>query len=60
MSPLVIREILEVFLNTLTCDGKNPVQDCQYLQLPIQMQLSEKQKTFSQIFSSISGIYITF
>ena len=47
MSPLVRREILEVFLNTLTCDGKNRVQDCQYLQLPIQMILSEKQKNFS-------------
>ena len=47
MSPLVRREILEVFLNTLTCDGKNRVQDCQYLQLPIQMILSEKRKNFS-------------
>ena len=27
-----------------------PVQGCENLQLPIQMQLSEKQKTFSEFF----------
>ena len=42
MSPLVLREILRVFVNTLTADGKYPVQDCTNLQVPIQMQLSEK------------------
>ena len=51
MSPLVIGEILGVFVNTLTADGKYPVQGCENLQLPIQMQLSEKRKTFSQFFS---------
>ena len=50
MSPLVIGEILGVFVNTLTADGKYPVQGCENLQLPIQMQLSEKRKTFSQFF----------
>ena len=48
LSPLVIGETLGVFLNTLTADNKYPVQDCENLRLPIQMQLCEKQKTFSQ------------
>ena len=47
MSPLVLCEILGVFFNTLLADGKYAVQDCENLQLPIQMQLSEKRKTLS-------------
>ena len=50
MSPLVTDEILGVFVNTLTADGKYPVQGCENLQLPIQMQLSDKQNNFSQFF----------
>ena len=50
ISPLVLSEILGVFVNTLTADGKYPVQGCENLQLPIQMQLSEKPKTFSEFF----------
>ena len=50
MSPLVLGEILEVFLNILTADGKYRGQGCGNMQLPIQMQLSEKQKIFSEIF----------
>ena len=50
MSPLVLGEILGVFVNTLTADGKYPLQYCQNLQLPIEMQLSEKLKTFSEFF----------
>ena len=50
MSPLVLCEILRVFVNILTADGKNPVPDCENLQLAIQMQLSEKRKTFSEFF----------
>ena len=64
MSPLVLGEILRVFVNTLTADGKYPVQECQNLQLPIEMQLSEKRKSFSKFLfrfvCSISGIYIKF
>ena len=48
MSPLVLGEILGVFVNTLTADGKYPVQGCENLQLPIQMQLFQKRKTFFQ------------
>ena len=50
MSSLVLGEILGVFVNTLTLDGNCPVPDCKNFQLPIQMQLSEKRKTFSQFF----------
>ena len=46
MSPLVLGEILELFLNTLTPAAKYPFQDCQNLPLPIQMQLSIKKKLF--------------
>ena len=59
MSPPVLGEVLGVFLNTLTAEGKYPVQDYENLPLPIQIQLSEKQKTFSQFFS-ISLVYIKF
>ena len=46
MFPLVLAEILGVVVNTLTADGKYPVQGCENLQLPIQMQLYAKQKAF--------------
>ena len=50
MSPLVLHEILGVFVNTLTGDGKYPVQDCQNFPVAIQMQVSEKRKSLSQFF----------
>ena len=50
MSPLVIGEILGVFLNTLTEDNKYSVPDCENLPLPIQMQWSEKRKTLPEFF----------
>ena len=34
----------------MTADGKYPVEYWENSQLPIQMQLSEKLKTFSQLF----------
>ena len=40
MSPLVLPEILEVFVNTLSGDAKYPIQDCEILQLASEMQLS--------------------
>ena len=39
-----------MLVNTLTLDGKYPVQDCENLQFPIHTELSEKGKTFSQFF----------
>ena len=50
MCPLVLGEVFERFVNTLTADGKYPDQDCQNWQLPIQMQLSEKSKKNSHFF----------
>ena len=50
MSPLMLGKILGVFVNTMTADGKYPIQDCENLQLPIEMQLSKKRKTLSQFF----------
>ena len=50
ISSLVLGEILGVFVNTLTADVKYPAQGCENLQVPIQMQLSEKGKTFSEFF----------
>ena len=50
MSPLVLGEILGLFLNTLTGDDQDPVQDWENLKLPIQMQLPEKWKSFSEFF----------
>ena len=47
ISPIVTREILVVFVNALTANGKYPVKDCENLALPIQTQLSKKRKTFS-------------
>ena len=50
MSLLVSGEMLGLSVNTLISDGKYPVQGCENLQLPIQMQLSVKRKTFSDFF----------
>ena len=42
--------MLEVFVGRLTADGKYRVRYCKNLRLAIQMQLSDKRKTFSQLF----------
>ena len=49
VSPLMLGEILGVFVNTLTDDDKYRVQDCENLLLPIQMQLSRKTKNIFSI-----------
>ena len=60
MSPLVLDEISELFVNTLIADDKYRIRDCENLSLPIQMELSEKQKYVFSIFGFISGVYIKF
>ena len=50
MSPLVLGEILGMFLKTLIANAKYPVQGCENLQLPIQTQLSEKRESFAEVF----------
>ena len=59
MSPGLFREILAVFLNTLTADTKYPVEDWEILQFPMQMQLSEKWNTFSQFFFHFWNLHQT-
>ena len=50
--PLLSFEILWVFVNILTAVSRYPVRDCENLQFPIQMHLSQKHKTFSQFLVS--------
>ena len=47
---LVICKILGLFVNTLTTDDKYSLLKKDNLTQRIQMQLSEKQKTFSEFF----------
>ena len=50
MSPALLGEILAMFLNTFAAEGKYLIEDWENLPLPIQMQLSEKRKFFSDFF----------
>ena len=50
MSLLVIYKILRLFLNALTADDKHYLLTRDNLTQPIQMILSQKQKTFSPFF----------
>ena len=50
MSPLLLGEFLVVFVNRSTADGMYLVHDCENLQIPIQMQLFEKRKSFCEFF----------
>ena len=45
----MIHKILRLFVNTLTVDDKHYLLNRDNLTEPIQMQLSKKQKTFSEI-----------
>ena len=60
MSLLVIEKFLRLFVNTLPADEKHYLLNRDNLTQPIQIQLSQKQKTFSEFFSCISKIYIKF
>ena len=53
-SLLATWEILRLFVNTLTADDKYSLLNRDNLTQPIQMQLSQKQKTFSQFLSAFS------
>ena len=52
-SLLLTCEILGLLVNTLAADEKYPVLNRDNLTIPIQMQLSQKQKTFSQLFREL-------
>ena len=47
---LVTHKILRMFVNTLTVDEKHYLLNRDNLTQPIQMQLYQKQKTFSEFF----------
>ena len=49
----MIWKILKLFLNTLTADDKYSVPNRHNLTQPIQMHLSRKQKTFSELFPQV-------
>ena len=50
-SLLLTCQILGPLLNRLAVDEKYPVHNRKYLTMPIQMQLSQKQKTLSEFFA---------
>ena len=49
---LITCQILGLLVNTLAPDEKYPVLTRDNLTIPIQMQLSQKQKTFSEFFAA--------
>ena len=55
---LVIHKIPRLFVNTLTADNKHFLLNRDNLPQRIQMQLSQKQKTFTKLFFCIFKIYI--
>ena len=59
-SVLVRKKILRLFVNTLTVDEKHYLLNRDNLTQPIQMQLYQKQKTFSEFFFCIFKICIKF
>ena len=61
MSLLVIHKVLRLFVNRLTANDNNHLLNRDNLTQPIQVQLSQKQKTFPQFFFfCILKIYIKF
>ena len=53
-------QVLGLVDNTLAADEKYPVLNRDNLTIPIQMQLSQKQKTFSQFFAALSKSRLNF
>ena len=59
-SPLVICNIFRMFLITLSADDKYSLLNINNLRQPIQMQLSQKQKTFAEFFSAFLKSILNF
>ena len=57
---LVLCKILGLFVNTLTDDDKYSLPYRDNLTQPIQILLSQKRKTFSQLFSQFSKSTLNF
>ena len=59
-SPLVIHKIIRLFLNEFTVNDRHYPLNRDNLTQPIQMQLSEKQKTFSEFCFSFLKFLLNF
>ena len=59
-SLLLTCQILELIFNRLAADEKYPVPNRDILTIPIQMEFSEKQKTFSQVFAAFLKCRLNF
>ena len=59
-SLLLTCQISGLLVNTLATDEKYPVVNRDNLTIPIQMQLSQKQKTFAQFFAAFLKSTINF
>ena len=59
-SLLVIHKILRLFVNTLAVNDKQYLLNRDNLTQPIQIQLSQKQKTFSEFFFAFSKSILNF
>ena len=59
-SLLLTCQILELIVNRLAADEKYPVPNRDILTIPIQMEFSEKQKTFSQVFAAFLKCRLNF
>ena len=57
---LSVCKVLELFVITLTADGKSSLLNRDNLLTLLQMQLSQKQKRFSQYFFVVFEISIEF
>ena len=53
-------QILGLLVNTLTANENYPVLDRDNLMIPIQMHLSQKQKTFSQFLGAVFQSKVNF
>ena len=57
---LIYMKMLGLLVKTLATDEKYLVLDRDNLTIPIQMQLSQKEKSFSPIFASFLGVQLKF
>ena len=53
MAPLVISEFLGLFVNTMTADDGYSLPNSENSRVLIQMQLSQKQKTFFRFLAEL-------
>ena len=59
-SLLVIYKVLRMFANILTVDDKYSLFNIDNLRRPIQMELSQKQKTFSEFIAAFLKARLNF